>query len=40
MDLLAAADVIRAPLSETLSRLSAAIAGAIPHEAVAELSNC
>lgn len=40
MDLLAAADVIRAPLSETLSRLSAAIAGAIPHQAVAELSNC
>ncbi|MEV6717815.1 LuxR C-terminal-related transcriptional regulator [Lentzea sp. NPDC051208] len=40
MDLLAASDVIRAPLSETLSRLSAAIAGAIPHEAVAELSNC
>ncbi|SMC88107.1 helix-turn-helix transcriptional regulator [Lentzea albidocapillata] len=40
MDLLAAVDVIRAPLSETLSRLSAAIAGAIPHQAVAELSNC
>ncbi|MGW6932382.1 LuxR C-terminal-related transcriptional regulator [Lentzea sp. NPDC054927] len=40
MDLLAAADVIRAPLSETLSRVSAAITGAIPHQAVAELSNC
>ncbi|MDX8054093.1 LuxR C-terminal-related transcriptional regulator [Lentzea sp. BCCO 10_0798] len=40
MDLQAASDVIRAPLSETLSRLSAAIAGAIPHQAVAELSNC
>ncbi|MCR3752352.1 helix-turn-helix transcriptional regulator [Lentzea californiensis] len=40
MDLLAAADVIRAPLCETLPRLSAAIAGAIPHHAVVELSNC
>ncbi|WP_191296254.1 helix-turn-helix transcriptional regulator [Lentzea cavernae] len=40
MDLLAAVDVIQAPLSETLPRLSAALAGAIPHQSVAELSNC
>lgn len=41
MDLMAVADVIRAPLSETLPRLSAALAGEIPHRALADLSgNC
>ncbi|WP_322740999.1 response regulator transcription factor family protein [Streptomyces hygroscopicus] len=41
MDLTAAVDVIRAPLGEILPRLSAALAVAIPHRAVAELSsNC
>ncbi|GAB2823243.1 helix-turn-helix transcriptional regulator [Lentzea nigeriaca] len=41
MDLLTAVDVIRAPLSETLPRLSAAFAGTVPHQALAELSaNC
>ncbi|MFJ8632314.1 LuxR C-terminal-related transcriptional regulator [Streptomyces sp. NPDC093568] len=41
MDLTAAVDVIRAPLSEILPRLSAALDAQIPHSAVAELaSNC
>ncbi|GGU41210.1 helix-turn-helix transcriptional regulator [Lentzea flava] len=41
MDLLTAVEVIRAPLSETLPRLSAAFAGPVPHQALAELSaNC
>ncbi|MEV7976780.1 LuxR C-terminal-related transcriptional regulator [Streptomyces sp. NPDC086519] len=41
MDLMAAVDVIRAPLIETLPRLSAALAGAIPHRGLADLSaNC
>ncbi|MEV6239630.1 LuxR C-terminal-related transcriptional regulator [Lentzea sp. NPDC051838] len=40
MDLSTAARVIQAPLSETLPQLSAALAEAIPHRAVGELSNC
>ncbi|WP_308301317.1 LuxR C-terminal-related transcriptional regulator [Frankia sp. Mgl5] len=41
MDPMAALDVIRAPLTETLPRLSAALAGAIPHRGLADLSaNC
>ncbi|MEU3644447.1 LuxR C-terminal-related transcriptional regulator [Lentzea sp. NPDC034063] len=40
MDLSKAAQVIQAPLSETLSQLSAAFAEAIPHRAISELSNC
>lgn len=40
MDLLTAAKVIQAPLSETLTHLSAVLAEAVPHRAVAELSNC
>ncbi|MFJ9590804.1 helix-turn-helix transcriptional regulator [Streptomyces acidicola] len=38
MDLMAAVDVIRAPLIESLPRLSAALAGAIPHQGLADLS--
>lgn len=41
MDLRAAVEVIRAPLIETLPRLSAALGRAIPHRGLAELSaNC
>ncbi|MFD4641807.1 LuxR C-terminal-related transcriptional regulator [Lentzea sp. NPDC058436] len=40
MDLQKAAQVIQAPLSETLPQLSAVLAEAIPHAAIAELSNC
>ncbi|MCP2245055.1 helix-turn-helix transcriptional regulator [Lentzea aerocolonigenes] len=40
MDLLTAVDVIQAPLGEMLPRLSEALAEAVPHRAVAELSNC
>jgi DNA-binding CsgD family transcriptional regulator len=41
MDLQTAVEVIGAPLSETLPRLSAAFTGTIPHRALAELSaNC
>ncbi|MFE5813349.1 LuxR C-terminal-related transcriptional regulator [Streptomyces sp. NPDC056479] len=41
MDLSGAVDVIRAPLSETLPRLSAVLAEVIPHMGAAELaSNC
>jgi DNA-binding CsgD family transcriptional regulator len=39
VDLMAAVDVIRAPLLETLPRLSAALAETVPHQAVAELSG-
>ncbi|MGW5650633.1 LuxR C-terminal-related transcriptional regulator [Streptomyces humi] len=39
MDLTTAADIIRAPLGEILPRLSAALADAVPHRAVAELSG-
>lgn len=39
MELTAAADVIRAPLTETLPRLSAALSAAVPHRALAELSG-
>ncbi|WP_275412844.1 helix-turn-helix transcriptional regulator [Planotetraspora phitsanulokensis] len=37
MDLMAAVNVMRAPLVETLPRLSAALAGTIPHRALARL---
>lgn len=41
MDLMAAVEVIRAPLGETLQRLSAVLAEAAPHRTVADLSgNC
>ncbi|WP_371583124.1 LuxR C-terminal-related transcriptional regulator [Streptomyces sp. NBC_01314] len=41
MNLMAAVQLIQAPLSENLSRLSAALAEAIPHRAIAQLSgNC
>ncbi|MEU0522432.1 LuxR C-terminal-related transcriptional regulator [Streptomyces niveus] len=41
MDPMAPLDVIRAPLIETLPRLSAALAEAIPHRGLADLSaNC
>ncbi|GAB2889219.1 response regulator transcription factor [Streptomyces deserti] len=41
MDLMAAFEVIRAPLSEALPRLSAALAVPVPHRALADLSaNC
>ncbi|MET9630824.1 LuxR C-terminal-related transcriptional regulator [Lentzea sp. NPDC006480] len=40
MDLQTAVGVIQAPLGETLPRLSEALAETIPHQAVAELSNC
>ncbi|MER7930613.1 LuxR C-terminal-related transcriptional regulator [Streptomyces sp. NPDC096057] len=41
MDPMSVVDVIRAPLSETLTRLSAALAGGIPHYGLADLStNC
>ena len=41
MDLQTAVELIRAPLCELLPRLSAAFAGTIPHQALAELSaNC
>lgn len=40
MDLRTAVEVIQAPVGEMLPRLSEAIAGTIPHRAVAELSNC
>ncbi|WP_090055756.1 helix-turn-helix transcriptional regulator [Lentzea fradiae] len=40
MELKTAVEVLRAPMGETLPRLSAAFAGSIPHQAVAELSNC
>ncbi|GLY46476.1 LuxR C-terminal-related transcriptional regulator [Lentzea sp. NBRC 102530] len=40
MDLRTAATLIQAPLSETLPQISAALAEAIPHRAIAELSNC
>ncbi|WP_275676335.1 LuxR C-terminal-related transcriptional regulator [Lentzea sp. CC55] len=40
MDLVTAARVIQAPQSETLVHLSAAVEQAIPHRAIAELSNC
>ncbi|MFK0106695.1 LuxR C-terminal-related transcriptional regulator [Streptomyces sp. NPDC091217] len=40
MDLAAAAEVIEAPKPETLPRLSAALAGAIPHTGLAELITC
>ncbi|GCB42729.1 response regulator transcription factor family protein [Streptomyces sp. NL15-2K] len=39
MNLTAAADIIRAPLGEILPRLSAALADAVPHRALAELSG-
>jgi DNA-binding CsgD family transcriptional regulator len=41
MELMAAVGVIRAPLVETMAYLSAALAEAIPHQALADLSgNC
>ncbi|MGW6447560.1 LuxR C-terminal-related transcriptional regulator [Lentzea sp. NPDC055074] len=40
MDLQKAAQVIQAPLGETLSQLSAVFTEDIPHRAIAELSNC
>ncbi|SEQ98161.1 helix-turn-helix transcriptional regulator [Lentzea albida] len=40
MDLQKAAQVISAPLSETLPQLSAVLGPDIPHAAIAELSNC
>ncbi|GAA0314361.1 response regulator transcription factor [Streptomyces turgidiscabies] len=41
MDLVTAFEVIRAPLSEALPRLSASLAGPIPHRGLADLSaNC
>ncbi|KOV80695.1 response regulator transcription factor family protein [Nocardia sp. NRRL S-836] len=40
MDLQSAVEVIQAPLSELLPRLSAVLAETVPHRAVAELSNC
>lgn len=40
MDLQKAAQVISAPLSETLPQLSAVLGPDIPHGAIAELSNC
>ncbi|MBO4253161.1 helix-turn-helix transcriptional regulator [Streptomyces griseorubiginosus] len=41
MDPMATLDVIRAPLTETLPRLSAALAETVPHHALADLSpNC
>ncbi|QKZ16115.1 LuxR C-terminal-related transcriptional regulator [Streptomyces chartreusis] len=41
MNLMRATDIIRAPLSEILPRLSAALADSVPHRALAELSgNC
>ncbi|MFE1837813.1 LuxR C-terminal-related transcriptional regulator [Streptomyces sviceus] len=41
MDLMAAVELIRAPLSEHLARLSSALAEAIPHREIAQLAgNC
>ena len=40
MDLQKAAQVIQAPLSETLPQLSEVLAEAVPHVSIAELSNC
>nr|WP_134003776.1 LuxR C-terminal-related transcriptional regulator [Streptomyces sp. 846.5] len=41
MELMAAVELIRAPLVETMSRLSATLAESIPHRALADLSgNC
>ncbi|MEV7388090.1 MULTISPECIES: LuxR C-terminal-related transcriptional regulator [unclassified Streptomyces] len=41
MDLMAAVELIQAPLSEHLARMSAALAEAIPHRAIAQLAgNC
>lgn len=40
MDLRKAAQVIQAPLGETLAQLSAVFAEDVPHRAIAELSNC
>lgn len=41
MDPMTTVDVIRAPLAEALARLSAALAGVIPHHGLADLSpNC
>ncbi|WP_371664658.1 LuxR C-terminal-related transcriptional regulator [Streptomyces sp. NBC_00280] len=41
MNLLAAVELIQAPLSDTLSRLSAVLTEAIPHRAIAQLTgNC
>ncbi|MFJ9154850.1 LuxR C-terminal-related transcriptional regulator [Streptomyces sp. NPDC102270] len=41
MNLMAAVELIQAPLSETLMRLSAVLAEAVPHRTIAQLSgNC